>query len=548
MKRLSRVVIALVALRGLASPFSAAESETATGTAARTGTYHRPLLLVDGKRYELKASDKAEASVTETLAKFSNGDTGTYVVKGTRDTVNGMDGILAGVVTPAAKPLPSTGATASGTNAAQGSVPPACAQNTPTVTSRVVTAGNRQYTIYDYTDPATKDYCMVIPDDLKTVRGILVDGNYYAGDSRGEWKIAYYQEFLRWHGFVFVGSGMTRPHNAALQGFRNCIRMVSVASRHPELVNAPYVATGLSAGGGFASTLMTREPDKTIAVGIVCARYNFDIFDPSKPSKPGDPPHQPPAGAFLDALLSIPSILITGEQEHLNDPDPNYPHPHKVDEVLVPYRPMGGELAWLEYQGHGHQYNENRQDLLTMPLLDLAVRTRYPKDADVTKGPIKLLRIDLASGWIADNNSWKSGLTKIVPAKQFKGDLGHSSWLQNEDLAFIYRAYATYDNPLTLTSPGLCDPGMPALDPGANVPIVVDAGKFPNWMKLEFYDGAKKLGTVTAAPARFAATNLTPGYHVFSVLGTDVQGTVRSSDPRMVVVRQPPTDVPGVRP
>jgi hypothetical protein len=29
-----------------------------------------------------------------------------------------------------------------------------------------------------------------------------------------------------------------------------------------------------------------------------------------------------------------------------------------------------------------------------MPLMDLAVRTRYPKDGDVTKGPIKLASID----------------------------------------------------------------------------------------------------------------------------------------------------------
>jgi hypothetical protein len=46
----------------------AAESETFTGTAAASGTYKRPQLLVDGKRYELKASNKADASVAEVLA------------------------------------------------------------------------------------------------------------------------------------------------------------------------------------------------------------------------------------------------------------------------------------------------------------------------------------------------------------------------------------------------------------------------------------------------------------------------------------------------
>ncbi len=81
---------------------------------------------------------------------------------------------------------------------------------------------------------------------------------------------------------------------------------------------------------------------------------------------------------------------------------------------------------------------------------------------------------------------------------------------------------------------------MPALDPGANAPIVVDAGKFPNWRKLEFYDGAKKLAEITQGPPQFTATNLTPGYHVFSVLAKDDRGNVRTADPKMVVVRPLP--------
>ena len=403
----------------------------------------------------------------------------------------------------------------------------ASAQTTPSVTSSIVKVSNREYTVYDYADPATKKFCVVIPEGLKTVRGLLVECNYAGGDSRGDWTFCtYYREFMHLHGFALVASSGDVPHFKAFQAFRNCLQMISVASGHPELVNAPYAAVGFSAGGGFASTLMTIDPDRTIAVGIFGARYNFDAI--SKPA---------PAN-----VLGIPSVLITGEKEKLNDPavDGRY----KVEEVFVPNRPLGGELAWMERQGIGHQYDENRQDLLAMPLMDLAVRTRYPKDGDVTKGAIKLLSIDPATGWVADNTTWKSGLTKIVPATQFKGDLAHSSWLQNEDIAFIYRAYATYNNPLTITSPGPFGPGTPAVDPGSNVPITIDATKFPAWKKLEFYDGAKKLGTIIAAPLQFTATNLTPGYHVFSVLATDAGGDIRTSNPVMVVVRSPPADVP----
>jgi hypothetical protein len=405
----------------------------------------------------------------------------------------------------------------------------ASAQTIPTVTSSVVTVSNRKYTVYDYADPATKKFCLVIPEGLKTVRGLLVQCNYAGGDSRGDWTFChYYREFMHLHDFGLVASAGDIPHVKAFQAFRNCLQTVSVTSHHPELVNAPYAAVGFSAGGGFASTLMTMDPDRTIAAGIIEARYNFTAFLP---------PNPPPPAAVLDAVLTIPSVLISGGK--LNSPGVQTGVLKMVDEVFVPFRPKGAEFAWLVLPGYGHEYAENRQDLLIMPLMDLAVRTRYPKDGDPTKGPIKLLSIDPGSGWVADNTTWQSGLTKTVPASQFKGDLGHSSWLQNEDIAFIYRAYATHNNPLTITSPDPCGPGTPAVDPGSNVPIVVDASKFPNWKQLEFYDGAKKLGTVTAAPAQFTATNLTPGYHVFSVLGTDAVGTMRTSDPVMVVVRTP---------
>ena len=109
MKSTSIVCIALVALVGSAVGSYAAESETFTGTAAAAGTQKRPLLIVDGQRYELKASDKADASVAQLLDKFSKGDTGNYVVKGRRGTVNGSDGILIDSITPAAKALPGTG-------------------------------------------------------------------------------------------------------------------------------------------------------------------------------------------------------------------------------------------------------------------------------------------------------------------------------------------------------------------------------------------------------------------------------------------------------
>lgn len=60
----------------------------------------------------------------------------------------------------------------------------ASAQTTPAVTSSVITVSNRKYTVYDYADPTTKNFSVVIPEGLKMVRGLLVECNYAGGDSR----------------------------------------------------------------------------------------------------------------------------------------------------------------------------------------------------------------------------------------------------------------------------------------------------------------------------------------------------------------------------
>jgi hypothetical protein len=66
----------------------------------------------------------------------------------------------------------------------------------------------------------------------------------------------------------------------------------------------------------------------------------------------------------------------------------------------------------------------------------------------------------------------------------------------------------------------------------------VDDTRFAGWTKLELFDGAAKVGELTKGPAEFMVKDLKAGYHAFSVLGTDAAGTVRTSDPVLVVVRK----------
>jgi hypothetical protein len=374
---------------------------------------------------------------------------------------------------------------------------------------------SHHYKSFEYTE-ASKTVRLIIPDGLAVVRGILVVGPYARADSRDYYRQVWYREFMHLHGFAFLGAQSFSSHVENFKVMQNALKQLAADSKHPELVNAPYATTGFSAGGGFASRLLVEAPDKVIASVIVGSRLNLTGITPTA------------------AHLGTPACIINGEHEHGEHEQGGMAA--VVEPVLAGYRPKGALWGWMAVPGIGHE--RDGQEVLAMPMLDAAVRLRYPAEGDVRKGPVKLKPVDPNSGWVADNTTWKSGLTAITPAKDFKGSIARSSWLLNEDVAFIYRAYATYNRPLKITSPSNTSAQELAFDAGASVTIGVDDSQFAGWKKLELYDGAKKVDELTKGPALLTVKNLTAGYHAFSVLGTDGKGTVRPSNPVLVVVRK----------
>ena len=85
-----------------ASVAGAAEGTIFTGTVESTHSQKRPRLVVNGTHYELKASEKADATVKAALERISQGEaTGRYTAKGTSATVLGRSGILVDSIAPA---------------------------------------------------------------------------------------------------------------------------------------------------------------------------------------------------------------------------------------------------------------------------------------------------------------------------------------------------------------------------------------------------------------------------------------------------------------
>jgi hypothetical protein len=239
------------------------------------------------------------------------------------------------------------------------------------------------YKSFEYTE-ATKTVRLVIPDGLAVVRGILVVGPYARADSRDYYRQVWYREFMHLHDFAFLGARW--PNTSHAENFKfmhDALKQLAVDSEHPELVNAPYVATGFSAGGGYASTLLVGGPDKVIASVIVGSRLNLTRITPTA------------------AHLGTPACIINGEHEH--EPHEEGGMANVVVPVLAEYRPKGALWAWMAVPGIGHEMTG--QEVLAMPILDAAVRLRYPADGDVRKGPVKLKPVDPKSGWIADSTT-----------------------------------------------------------------------------------------------------------------------------------------------
>lgn len=365
--------------------------------------------------------------------------------------------------------------------------------------------------IFDHAE-GEHNFRLVVPSDLRVIRGILIVAPYSGGDSRGYHEQVWYREFLSFHGFAFLGASNFYLHDYAV--LQAALKQLASDSQHPELIHAPFAVTGFSAGGGFTRRLMKEDPDRVIAGVVVGSTMKLN-------------------GELTDVHRRVPMCVINGELEH--DPGDGPGMAKQLEPVLADQRPKGARWSWMAVQGVGHEVAG--QEVLSMPILDAAVRLRYPQDADVRKGPVKLKEMELNVGWVADNASWATGLTTITPANRFRGNLAKSSWLLNEDIAFIYRAYSTLDWPLKITSPHREEAKDHLYKAGATVTLQVDESKFVGWKKLELYDGANKVGELNDEPATFTVTKLSKGYHAFSILGTDANNLLRTSNPVLVVVR-----------
>jgi hypothetical protein len=275
------------------------------------------------------------------------------------------------------------------------------------------------------------NYKIWIPKETPVIRSIFAINMRAAGKhlfyKDPEWRAmasrndsaALYCEFEA-HGVRDNGYGLSML--AACDQF-------AVELERPELKHAPLVLWGHSMGGRVAQDFVRFRPSRVLA---------FHIALRSNPSSEEFMEEEPEA-------MRVPGLYLMGDEDR---------KPQDIREHFARARKEGSPRAWIWLPGQEHwpkgMYFDKDETTprdwrawaaneVVIPWTETMIRLRLPKDCDPSKGPVKLLPIDNAQGWLGDI---KTG--EVAPYTTFPGRKSEASWFPNEETA---KAWARFSFP-----------------------------------------------------------------------------------------------------
>lgn len=270
-----------------------------------------------------------------------------------------------------------------------------------------------QKSVYE-SDPFT----MYLPPEIDKVNGVLFfltggegDGRpWVRGDLTNDFEATASRdliiEIMLAHGMAFIGNDNTHYSNQnSNEAMLSALEDFALASGRPELVQAPILPFGYSAGGGRSISFAITYPERTIGI------YAY----------------KPVTGNFQDQdwekLRDIPTFVHFGELD--SDVGGTIP------EQFGPNREAGAIWAAGIEKGVGHEFDPPTEFMITW--MEEMVISRIPDV--VTPGTIPALNmITEQSGWIGDLNTFE-----ISSHAEFQGDLGTTSWFLSEETALDWR-------------------------------------------------------------------------------------------------------------
>ena len=386
---------------------------------------------------------------------------------------------------------------------------------------------------YDFRDAeGVKMIKLWVPPNTNPVKGVFISGHGGgSGDSRNFARDENVRALAMRLGFAVAGLHNfpgRRVYSEGAAVFFHALNEFARLGHHPEIANLPFVIYGSSNGGAATYGFVNYAPERAI-----CFVANVSA---------GGEPRIP-----VDGALRVPGVFIIGKFDALIGERGI----SRTAEMMDYARGKGALWSWaLELKGH----EDGASFDIYMKLVEQAVAARYPQSANPFTGPVKLNELKEETGWLVDHDSWDSGLTYVDSYDKYKGDKQKAGWVLNKDMAYVYRSLATHHNPLSVqvkefdrtfnphTDPGtMFSLGGPVANPGDEVTIICETGDFDVWKKLEFFNGAQKLGQVISPDPAVIKSKLQPSSLVYclTVLATDESGQQRTCTPMHFFVRDP---------
>lgn len=367
---------------------------------------------------------------------------------------------------------------------------------------------------YNSTNNYPHDTKLWIPSGTNVIKGLIIIGNTAMGDARWTVEKTDWQAFARSHDFALLGTrnyACTRDFLVSdeLPILLNDLTWYANQSGRPEIKNLPFILTGWSGGGQMAYGINTQLPQRVIA-HIVNKGSNI-IFPPLSTN-----------------ALKTPNIIVGGQL------DGNSLVTFK--NIFEVNRNSGGFSALAPEQNTGHM--EGNVNGMWFAFFDHAIRARYPTNTTPLSNTVTLLNLSETNGWLAAQPTTTNGLSGSVYAyTNYTGIKTNAVWLMDQDVANLYRGFATYNPAATVTVVG-----GPIFTETQRIQfqVSVDSTKFPNWLTADVYDGAEKLGTVTNGGPNSIYASRPWGGRGATIIVRDGSTNERTSIPKPFVVKKNP--------
>ena len=312
------------------------------------------------------------------------------------------------------------------------------------------------------------NYTLWLPDDVRTVRGVIVHqhgagmeaahyGSFAAYDLHWQalakkWDCALMGPSYRvTNDAVDLTPGGAElwfdPRHGSDKAFMKALAEIGRQSGHPELAAAPWCLWGHSGGGIWSNTMCLLYPERVAAAflrsGAMASFRGRNEF--------------PQPASIPEAMYSIPTMTNAGILEQRNGSWARFVAP------FVEYRAHGAPIGWAPDPRTAHFCGDSRY--LAIPFFDACLAMRLPEKGAKSQ---TLRPVDQAQAWLAPYPG-----DRAVPRAEFKGDVKQSVWLPNEAVA---RAWMDYVKTGTVS-----DSSIPPAPFGLRVNDKGDAGTEVTW-------------------------------------------------------------------